>query len=207
VSRTLVKICGLRDRAMVEVAAEAGADFVGVVLAKSSPRYVSPLIAPPLALAAIDAGTIPVAVVRLPIDPETRGALDAFPIVQFHGLEDAADLRKFAKGDDNWEFWKGLHFDPAQIESFLADGRVARLVVDGPEAGSGVAFDHALFAALSPETRRRAFLAGGLDPTNVAAAVRAARPGGVDVSSGVERERGVKDADRIRAFIDAVRSA
>jgi phosphoribosylanthranilate isomerase len=55
------------------------------------------------------------------------------------------------------------------------------------------------------ETRRRAFLAGGLDPTNVGEAIRRARPLGVDVSSGVERERGVKDHASIRRFVEAVR--
>lgn len=206
-SRTLVKICGLRDRATVELAVEAGADFVGVVMVSASPRFVSPLIAPNLALAAMDAGAMPVAVVRMPIDPETRAALDAFPIVQFHGLEEADDLARFAARGGAFECWKGLHFDPAAIAGFAASGTVSRFVVDGPVAGSGVAFDHARFAELDPAIRARALLAGGLDPSNVADAIRTARPGGVDVSSGVEVARGVKDPELIRAFIDAVHAA
>lgn len=205
--RTLVKICGVRDRAVAVETAAAGADFIGVVLVSSSPRFVPPTAASTLALAIADAGAMPVAVVRLPVDPETRAALEAFPILQFHGVEEPEDIARFVGAGSSWECWKGLHFDAAETARFLGSGRVSRLVVDGPDAGSGAPFDHGEFAALDDATRRRALLAGGLDPANVAEAVRRARPGGVDVSSGVERARGVKDVALIRAFIDAVRGA
>ena len=205
--RLLVKICGVSDRATVEVAAEAGAEFIGVVLVPSSPRFVPPSAVPGLVAAIIDAGAMPVAVVRLPVDPETRAALDLFPVIQFHGVEEPDDLTRFTSGDAPWECWKGLPFAAPAVGSWLAGGRVARLVVDGPDAGSGEPFDHAEFAALADTARARCFLAGGLTPETVAAAVRIARPGGVDVSSGVERTRGVKDHERIRAFIAAARGA
>jgi len=202
-----VKICGVRDEATVACAAEAGADFLGVVLVASSPRFVPPDDAHQLAATIADAGAMPVAVLRLPpagetLDAATAAALEAFPILQFHGAEEPADLVRFRA----WECWKGLHFSRAATESWIASGRIARLVVDGPDAGSGAAWDHAEFAALDASARGRCLLAGGLDPDNVAAAVRAARPWGVDVSSGVERARGEKDHARIRAFIDALRS-
>ncbi len=203
--RLLVKICGVSDRATAEVAARAGADFVGVVLVPSSPRFVPPSAVPSLVAAIIDAGAIPVAVVRLPVDPETRAALDLFPVIQFHGVEEPADLARYTTGDAPWECWKGLSFAAPAVGSWLASASVARLVVDGPDAGSGEAFDHAAFAALADSARARCLLAGGLTPETVAAAIRTARPAGVDVSSGVERSRGVKDHDRIRAFIDAAR--
>lgn len=205
--KTLVKICGVIDRATVEVAAKAGADFIGVVLVPSSPRFVHPSAAATLVAAIIDAGAIPVAVVRLPVDPETKAALDLFPILQFHGFEEPQDLARFGGGEGIWECWKGLPFSARAVEAWLGSGRIARLVVDGPDAGSGEPFDHAAFAALAESVRTRCLLAGGLTPETVAAAVRAARPAGVDVSSGVERARGVKDHDKIRAFIDAVRGA
>ncbi len=205
--RTLVKICGVSDRATAEVAAAAGADFIGVVLVPSSPRFVPPAAVPALVDAIIDAGAMPVAVVRLPVDPETRGALDRFPVLQFHGVEEPDDLAPFAAGPAAWECWKGLPFAAPAVGSWLASGCVARLVVDGPDAGSGAAFEHAQFAALAESVRARCFLAGGLTPETVADAIRIARPAGVDVSSGVERARGVKDHDRIRAFIAAVRGA
>lgn len=205
--RTLVKICGVRDRTTAEVAADAGADFVGVVLVRGSPRFVDPVVAADLALAIADAGAMPVAVLRLPLDVETKKALDAFPILQFHGIEEPADLERFAAGGAPWEVWKGLHFSPDSVAAWLASGRAARLVVDGPEAGSGQAFDHAAFGALPDAARARCLLAGGLDAANVAQAIRVARPAGVDVSSGVERARGMKDHALIRAFVDAVRGA
>ena len=206
-SRVLVKICGLCDRATVEVAARAGAEFIGVVLVPSSPRFVPPSAAPALVASIIDAGALPVAVVRLPIDPETRAALDLFPVIQFHGVEEPDDLAPFASGSAPWECWKGLPFAAPAIGSWLASGCVTRLVVDGPDAGSGEPFDHGAFAALADTARARCFLAGGLTPETVADAIRRARPAGVDVSSGVERARGVKYHDKIRAFIDAVRGA
>jgi phosphoribosylanthranilate isomerase len=204
-SRVLVKICGVSDRATAEVAAQAGADFVGVVLVPSSPRFVPPSATPTLVASIIDAGAIPVAVVRLPVDPETRAALDLFPVIQFHGVEEPQDLGRFDRESAAWECWKGLPFSAPAVGSWLSSGTVARLVVDGPDAGSGEPFDHGAFAALADTARARCFLAGGLTPESVGAAVRIARPAGVDVSSGVERARGVKDHDRIRAFIDAAR--
>ena len=206
-TRLLIKICGVSDRETAELAAKAGADFVGVVLVPSSPRFVPPSATPALVAAIIDAGAIPVAVVRLPVDPETRAALDLFPVIQFHGVEEPQDLARFNTGDAAWECWKGLSFSAPAVGSWLASGSVARLVVDGPDAGSGEAFDHAPFAALADSARARCLLAGGLTPETVAAAIREARPAGVDVSSGVERSRGVKDHDKIRAFIAAARGS
>ena len=198
-----VKICGVKDEVMVAVAARARADFIGVVLVPSSPRYVEPAQARRLAFAIGDAGAMPVAVVRLPLEAEARQALEAFPIVQFHGDETAADLDAFRL----FERWKGLRFSPASVATWLTAGTAARLVVDGPEPGSGERWDLGEFAALDGATRSRCLLAGGLDPANVAAAVRASRPWGVDVSSGVERARGMKDHARIAAFIDAAKTA
>jgi len=70
-----VKICGVRDERTIDCAARAGADFLGVVLVPSSPRFVPPAVATRLATAIIDAGSIPVAVLRLPVEPEVRSAL------------------------------------------------------------------------------------------------------------------------------------
>lgn len=202
-NRTLVKICGVRDLETVEVCIDGGAHFLGVVVVPTSPRFVTPSEARTLALEIADLGAMPVAVVRLPMDAETAAALEAFPILQFHGDETPESLAPFRA----WECWRGLHFSPTATMDWLASGRVTRLVVDGPTAGSGVSFDHAAFGALPVEARRRCLLAGGLNQENVAAAIRTARPAGVDVSSGVERTRGVKDHDKIRRFIAAVREA
>ncbi|MEY3021312.1 MAG: hypothetical protein RIS86_508 [Planctomycetota bacterium] len=205
-SRTLVKICGVRDAATALAAADAGADFIGVVLVPGSPRFVDPAEAPALAVAIADAGAMPVAVVRLPLGAGVRAALDAFAVVQFHGDESPDEVTAFARGS-GWECWKGVAFAPGAVESWLASGVVTRVVVDGPDAGSGVAFDHAAFGALDAAVRGRCLLAGGLDAANVGEAIRIARAAGVDVSSGVERSRGVKDPARIAAFLEAVAAA
>ena len=202
-TKTRIKICGVRDHATAACAVEAGAEFVGIVLVASSPRFVSPALAPALAAAIVDAGAMPVAVLQLPIDAQTATAAEAFPILQFHGAETPADLARFTA----WECWKGLHFSKAALEAWLASAHTARLVVDGRNAGSGDAWDTTEFAAMHDDARARCLLAGGLDPTNVADAIRTTKPWGVDVSSGVESARGIKDHARIRAFVEAVRSA
>ena len=127
-SSVKVKICGVRDEETAVAAARARADFVGVVFVPSSPRYVEPAVARRLAVAIADAGAIPVAVVRLPLEPEARQALEAFSIVQFHGNESPADLHAYK----SLECWKGLGFSPDSVGDWLAGGTAARLVVEHP---------------------------------------------------------------------------
>jgi len=94
--------------------------------------------------------------------------------------------------------------DGLDLAALLADGADA-VLVDGPEAGSGRAFDWGGAAAL--RGRARWMLAGGLDPTNVGAAIARLRPPMVDVASGVESAPGVKDPVKMAAFVAAVRAA
>ena len=204
---TLIKICGVNDHAAAEFAARAGADFVGVVLVESSPRFVPPALAIELARTIRNAGAIPVAVIQLPIDDATRAALSAFAVIQFHGVETPSDVALFAQTHPQCELWKGLHFSTQTCTEWMNSGHVQRLVVDVMDPGSGASFDHRLLSALDDNTRARCLLAGGLDATNVAQSLSVARVSGVDVSSGVESSRGVKDQGMIRAFIDAVRRA
>ncbi len=206
-TRVSIKICGVRDEDTIESAARAGADYIGVVLVPSSPRAVAPHEAALLARSISCAGAVPVAVVRSPLTREVVEALSSFRVVQFHGRETPEEVAQFEARSSMQQLWKGLHFSKQACDEWLASASVARLVVDGPIAGSGESFNHAEFALLDDATRARCFLAGGLDASNVAAAIALARPGGVDVSSGVERERGIKDLAKIRAFIDAVRGA
>ena len=84
---------------------------------------------------------------------------------------------------------------------------VDALLVDGPDPGSGQAFDHDELAALMPELTKPLILAGGLTPENVGEAIRRVRPYAVDVSSGVESAPGIKDPAKIAAFCAAVRAA
>ncbi len=194
---TAIKICGLSTPTTVVAAVEAGASYVGFVLTAGSPRTIA--LADAVALARdLPSDVPPVAVFR----NDERRLIDAwpFPWVQLHGEEPHADA---ALGRP---VIKALPFDADAIAAWDDDLNVSALLIDSPTPGGGTTFDHAPLAALRPSIRSTLFLAGGLTPDNVADAVRVVRPEVVDVSSGVESSRGVKDPDRIRAFCDAVRA-
>jgi phosphoribosylanthranilate isomerase len=191
-----IKICGLRDTAAIEAAVEAGTDAVGFVFHAPSPRHLEPAEARALQ-AAVPRGVERVAVFLHPSQALVDAALAA--IVPDWVQADADDLG-------------ALHLPPAQrVLPVLRSGDAlpaslpARCLFEGGLSGSGERADWTAAAALARRTQL--VLAGGLDPASVAEAVRAVRPFGVDVSSGVESARGVKDAVLIREFIRAAREA
>ncbi len=204
--RTRIKICGLTRPQDVDAAVDAGADAIGLVFHPASPRHVT------LALAANLASRLPpfVTPVGLFVNagrPEVEAALAAMPtlLLQFHGDESAADcdaygrpyLRaaRMAAGFDLLDF--GRRFSGAQ--ALLLDAHAPGY------GGGGKVFDWSLVPAAVAE--RRLVLSGGLHAANVAAGIAQLRPWAVDVSSGVESSRGVKDPAAIRRFCDAVRDA
>lgn len=204
-SRTAIKICGLTRREDLLNAIDAGADAVGLVFYKPSPRYVN------LAKARDLARWVPptVCIVGLFVNPtadEVRTVLNAVPLdmLQFHGDEDEAFCKQFgrpylkaarmAPGFDLLEY--ANRFPSAQ--ALLLDA-----FVEG-YGGGGRTFDWSLIPKSLPLP---IVLSGGLSPDNVAEAVRVVRPAGVDVSSGVEASKGIKDAAKINAFIAGVKKA
>jgi len=206
-SRTRVKICGISTEDALFAAADEGADAVGFMFVKDSPRYIDPEEAADLL------GLLPtfVSAVAVHADPDP----DAFAEIeqtcpaaytQLHGSEDTRLVR--ACGPD---VIKAIRFDEATIAGELATwgelDEVSAILVDGSAGGKGIAFDWSLLAPHIETCPKPVILAGGLMPDNVSAAIRACRPWGVDVSSGVESERGVKDARLIAAFCKAVRKA
>ena len=213
-SRTRVKICGLRAAADVEAAVSAGAAYVGFVFFPKSPRNVT------AAEAALLAGSVPpgVAKVALTVDADDA-ALDALlaqvPIdmLQLHGHESpsrVADVRARYGLPVMKAVGVAGEADLPALEEY---GRVAdQLLVDAKPApgadlpgGNGLAFDWRLIAG-----RRWPvpwMLAGGLTPENVAEAIRLTGARQVDVSSGVESAPGVKDPVRIAAFLAAAQAA
>ena len=198
-NRVQVKICGVRTPDDARSAAEAGASMVGLVFAEGSPRKIDRAQAEAI-LSALPPGVEPVALLAdaaadHPVLAWWRGR------VQLHGNEDEATCAAIAARGH--AVMRGFAFSPDAVRRWDACAAVDTLVVDGPRGGSGMAFDHAALASLVPGLRARVLLAGGLTPANVAEAIRAVRPWGVDVSSGVERERGVKDHALIRAFCRA----
>jgi phosphoribosylanthranilate isomerase len=218
-----VKICGISDADMVKVAAEAGADWVGFVLVPASPRNVLGSGASRFDQVTdlmLTAATNNVRSVILLADPEPailRGVGGAVmpDVFQLHGQESpefVANLR--ASLPSSVEVWKAVgvssreELDDAAHRYRAAD----RLLIDAkpPEGatrtgGHGAAFDWSILEGWAPATPW--LLAGGLAPHNVAGAIRATGASAVDVSSGVERQRGIKDADLVRAFIAAAKSA
>lgn len=203
--RTRIKICGLKDPAHARLAAEEGADAIGLVFYPPSPRYVEP------DQAAVVAQALPayVSAVGLFVDPapeEVRRVMARVPldVLQFQGAESPEFCASFGRpwvravrmeeGVDLVECAKRFH----GAKALLLDAHVA-----GIPGGTGVAFD---WKAIPRHLPVPIILSGGLSPENVARAVREVQPWAVDVSSGVESGRGTKDPRKIVEFIRSVRS-
>ena len=195
-----VKVCGLSTPESVRAAVESGADAIGFVLTRS-PREVSPDQVRDL-LTGIPAGVAAVGVFR---DEAAAAAVDiaraaGLGWVQLHGDRTPGDIR--AVQDAGMKVIRAITMS-AGSEEFGNLGEDL-LLIDATVPGSGEAWDYASVQAKGLESRHW-LLAGGLDPDNVARAAGEAGAWGVDVSSGVESSRGVKDLARIRSFVSAAR--
>lgn len=205
-SRTRIKICGIRDLETAMVAAEAGADAIGFIFVRSSPRFIEPDAAAEI-------------MASLPPFVSTVGVFMNMPVDSFSDIEEACPTT-FTQlhGDENAELIaacapviKGIRFSQntiaEQLARFEADENVEAILIDGPSPGEGIPFQWSDLDAHLEAISKPIMLAGGLNPENVGDAIAELRPFGVDVSSGVERTRGVKDHELIRMFCDAVRRA
>ncbi|WP_028993504.1 phosphoribosylanthranilate isomerase [Azonexus hydrophilus] len=203
--KTRIKICGLTREADVDAAVAAGADAIGFVFYSPSPRYVTPERAAELAR------RVPpfVDVVGLFVNAsaeEIGATCAAVPLnlLQFHGDEAPAFCRSFARP---WlraaRVRPGL--DLVEFARSYSDARGLLLdaFVEG-YGGGGHVFDWTL---VPPGLPGHLVLSGGLHADNVGDAIRRVRPVAVDVSSGVEAGKGIKDHDKIAAFVAAVRAA
>lgn len=203
--RTRVKICGLRTERDVLAAVEAGADAVGFVFVQSSPRYIEPEAAADLVC------LLPpfVESVGLFANEKAMDVCDAageacVGFVQLHGHE---DLKCVERVREEFAVIKAIQFDDEAMRQWAKTADIDMLLVDGSEGGQGATFDWDALAAQRHSIKAPLMLAGGLTPDNVVEAIRRLRPYAVDVSSGVESERGVKDPELIRQFCAAVRMA
>ena len=196
---TKVKLCGLSRESDIAAVNKLKPDLVGFVFAKKSKRYVSPeqaaalksLLAPDILAAGVFVNE-PVEAVAELLD---RGVID---VAQLHGSEDddyIARLRALTGKPIFRAFKVKSEADLPAIENCAAD-----LVLLDSGAGTGKTFDWSLVRSV----QRPYFLAGGLDPDNVADAIAALHPYGVDVSSGIETD-GVKDESKMAAFVAAAR--
>lgn len=220
---TLVKICGVRTPEQALVAAEAGADLVGLVFYPPSHRCVTPAEAAAVTRALRGAGARTAAVGLFVNEPPARinavVAEAGLDVVQLSGDEPAAVMREIAApllravrvaaGDDPEEVEARLVADEEAAAGRPAGplGRPLTFLLDahvpGRYGGTGTPADWELAARLA--ARFPVLLAGGLTAENVGEAIRAVLPLGVDVSSGVETNR-VKDPAKIRRFVAAARA-
>mgnify|MGYP000938797966 FL=1 len=203
--RTRIKICGITRPEDARAAVELGADALGLVFYEPSPRSVS------LEQAWEIARIVPpfVTLVGLFVNETkltVRRVMEAVPIqlLQFHGDEEESFCRSF-----HAPYIKAARVRPGldlvkYAESYpTAQGLLLDAYVEG-YGGGGKTFDWSLIPSRLPLPL---ILSGGLDADNVAGAVRAVRPWAVDVSSGVEAAKGIKDAGKIAAFIAGVKHA
>ena len=209
----IVKICGIKTPALLEAAIDAGADIVGFMHFERSPRHVDLELLQELISSA--RGRIETCVVLVNPDNSCVMEVAALPPdwIQLHGPETPHRVETI-RDDAGIAILKALSIGTAEDVAHVADfADVAdRILLDakapkGAErpGGLGVAFDWNLLKLLDPGLPF--MLSGGLTPDNVGEAIKAVRPMGVDVSSGVETAPGVKDAALIRTFIDNARQA
>jgi phosphoribosylanthranilate isomerase len=203
--RTRIKICGLTREEDVTAAVAAGADAVGFVRYAKSPRFVTAERAAELA-AGLPPFVTPVLLWVNADAAEVRdgGARIPNAVHQFHGDETPAECRAGGR-----PYLRAVRMAPGvdllDCASRFPDAQALLLdaFVEG-YGGGGKVFDWSLVSASVP---RPVVLSGGLHASNVIEGILAVRPWAVDVSSGVERSKGIKDAEAIRRFCDAVREA
>jgi len=205
-SHTRIKICGitrLEDALNAEI---LGADAIGFVFCAASKRAITP------ADAATIAEQIPPYMVRVGLfldaaEQDVLTALEAIPnlVPQFHGTESPESCDAFGRPYVKaLGVAEGMPTDSMLQRYKRAQGFLLDSHAPGELGGTGHSFDWAELEKSSPP---RLILAGGLYPENVEAAVRQVRPYAVDVSTGVEQAKGVKDRAKMEAFINAVRKA
>ena len=209
----IVKICGIKTPALLEATIDAGADIVGFMHVKRSPRYVD--IETLQQLISQARGRIETCVVL--VNPDNSCVMEIAALspdwIQLHGPETPHRVEAI-RDEAGIAVMKAIGIATADDVAHVADfADIAdRILLDakapkGAErnGGLGVPFDWSLLKALDPNLPF--MLSGGLTPETVGDAIKAVRPFGVDVSSGVETAPGVKDAALIRAFIDQARAA
>ncbi len=204
--RVRVKICGLTREDDVVTCIEAGADAVGFVCYPSSPRYVTPSRLMSLLSLVPDSVTKVLLFVN-PTSEEVREHLAFFPgvVLQFHGNESRAFCDQF-----HVPYIKAVPMSKpedllvAQQTYQMANALLADAVTEG-WGGNGQSFDWQACLAVREKITKPLIVAGGLKEQNVSHAIRVLKPWAVDVASGVETARGIKDHDKILRFIDSVR--
>lgn len=184
----MVKVCGITLREDALVAAEAGASAIGFIFYPHSPRYIVPEHAAELG-EGLDLWKVGIFVDESPVTIETVMRAAHLDVAQIYG----------GTAPEHARVWKAFRVADS-VDGSLADGAEA-LFLDS--AKNGAFFDWKLARGAAPKV----IVAGGLDASNVADAIRIAEPWGVDASSKLESAPGIKDHDKVRAFVKAAREA
>jgi len=183
----MVKVCGITRREDALVAAEAGASAIGFIFYPQSPRYIAPERAAALGKG-LDLWKVGIFVDEAPAAIETVMRAAHLDVAQIYGDGGPAGARvwKAVRVTDSFE-WLGYNAEALFLDS----------------AKNGLSFDW----NLARNAAEKVIIAGGLDASNVAAAIDAAKPWGVDASSKLESAPGIKDHEKVRAFVKAAREA
>jgi phosphoribosylanthranilate isomerase len=194
----MVKICGITTWEDATAAVVAGATALGFNFYPKSPRY----IAPEAAAEIIE--TLPDGIVKVGVFVNETAAkmeeiaqLSRIEVLQLHGDETPESVSSFGA-----RIWKAFPVNESWKADLLYDWPAEAFLLDGPHGGSGQTFDWVRAKGVG----RKIILAGGLDASNVAAAVRTARPWGVDACSRLESSPGHKDHKKMQRFIEAALS-
>ncbi len=198
-----IKICGITNLEDALAAAEFGADALGFIFYKKSPRYIDPEKAVEI-ISQLPPIIVPVGIFVNEREEKIREIqeLTCIQTIQLHGDETPEFCQRFGvrviKAFQVKDKESIKHMAHYHVGAFLLDS-----YRDGQRGGTGTTFDWHL--AVVAKTFGKIILAGGLTPENAAEAVKLVQPYGVDVSGGVEREKGFKDHAKIKKFISEVR--
>ncbi len=203
-----IKICGITCREDAERAASLGAWALGFIFHAKSPRYIRPEDAAEIAAAIGDrVEKVGVFVDQDPVAIRATAAMAGLTVVQLHGTESRAMLDELRRG--GLEVWKAFRVGEALPEEELAPFRGCTLLLDslvkGMAGGTGTTFPW--HCACEAKKFGRVILAGGLNPDNIADAIRRVQPHALDVGSGVELRPGKKDPALLARLFEAARGA
>ena len=206
---TKIKICGITNVQDALRAAEFGADMLGLNFYSKSPRYLTPQDAAAIA-AEIPVGVLKVGVFVNSATDEVADIADevGLDVIQLHGNEDDACIREVSLITDRpviKAFRMRAEMSIAEILKSDADAVLLDAASNGEFGGTGRTFDWNAVSEVS--SSKQTFLAGGLNPKNVAEAIRVVRPYAVDAASGVESSPGKKDRTKLEAFIQNAKTA
>jgi len=205
--RTKIKICGITNHDDAQAAINNGADAIGFIFVKDSPRYITPADAaaimfelPPMTSAI---GVVQDLAIEDFCNVEQNCPCHTF---QLHGKEPVDLVQQCGPGVIKAFKYEEITIK-SQLDRWAKVAEIDALLIDGSEGGKGQPFDWQKLTPLLENYNKDIIIAGGLNASNVAEVIKAIRPYAVDISTGVESKPGIKDHQKIEALCAAVRAA